>query len=322
MKTVLKVAGVVVACLLLIGGAAYGWASVTTDRAFSRAIDTHSIDFPIPFPLAAEEVEELELTDEEAREVALERARERGRHLVQARYACGECHGDDFSGGVMVDAFPIGRLLGPNLTGGEGGVTGGYTAADWDRIVRHGVLPDGRPAVMPSEDFQLMSDQELSDIIVFLSSQPPIDNQVPPPSFGPLGRMLVATGEIHLSADLIDSHTSSHTVLPPAAEVSVEFGRHLAGVCVGCHGQDYAGGPIAGGDPSWAAARNLTPHESGLAGWSYEDFARAMLDEVRPDGSPVQLPMTMITPYAREMTEVELRALWRYLQSVPPVPTG
>ena len=40
-----------------------------------------------------------------------------------------------------------------------------YEPADWDRIVRHGLLSDGRPAAMPSEDFQMMSDQELSDII-------------------------------------------------------------------------------------------------------------------------------------------------------------
>ena len=67
-------------------------------------------------------------------------------------------------GGVMVDAFPIGRLLGPNLTGGAGGRTRTYTAADWDRAVRHGILPDGRPSVMPAEDYRLMSDQELADV--------------------------------------------------------------------------------------------------------------------------------------------------------------
>jgi hypothetical protein len=32
--------------------------------------------------------------------------------------------------------------------------------------------------------------------------------------------------------------------------------------------------------------------------------------------------MTLIFPYARNMTEVEMQALWAFLQSVPPRPTG
>jgi hypothetical protein len=99
----------------------------------------------------------------------------------------------------------------------------------------------------------------------------------------------------------------------------MEFGRHLAGICTGCHTENFAGGPIVGGDPSWVPARNLTPHESALGSWSYEDFARVMLEGVRPDGEAIQLPMTLILPYAQQMTEVELQALWTYLQSVPPI---
>jgi hypothetical protein len=49
-------------------------------------------------------------------------------------------------------------------------------------------LRDGRPAVMPSDDFQHMSDQELSDIISYIRSLPAVDNTVPKSTFGPLGR--------------------------------------------------------------------------------------------------------------------------------------
>jgi cytochrome c553 len=306
---------VAVAALLLAGGGFVLWASISTERSMARAIDTHEVDFPVPFPLDPEEVSREGLTEEEARAVALERAQARGRHLVEARYACAECHGSDYGGGVMVDAFPIGRLLGPNLTRGEGGITGGYTVADWDRIVRHGVRPDGRPAIMPSEDFLLMSDQELSDIIAYLESVPPVDNEVPPSRLGPLGRVLVARGEIVFSADLIGPHDTPHPVLPPPAEVSVEFGRHLAGVCTGCHGMQLTGGRIAGGDPSWVPAADLTP--SGLDGWDYADFRLAMLENRRPDGSEIREPMTFVSPFAQNMMEVEMQALWVYLQSLP-----
>ena len=67
----------------------------------------------------------------------------------------------------MVDAFPLGTLLGPTITSGAGSVTPDYTPADWDRIVRHGVRQDGTASTMPAQDFQRMSDRELSDIVAY-----------------------------------------------------------------------------------------------------------------------------------------------------------
>jgi mono/diheme cytochrome c family protein len=324
MKTFIKILGALVLCAALIVGGFYLWASFTTSRAMARTFEVHTVDFPIPFPLTPGEVAELggaegEIPPEELERIAMERAIERGRHLVSARYVCVECHGSNFGGGVMIDAFPIGTLLGPNITLGAGSRTLNYTAADWDRIVRHGVRPDGTGATMPSEDFQMMSDQELSDVVAYVRSHAPVDAEVEPISFGPLGKVLVATKQLGFSADRIPSHDSPHAVFPPATEVSVEFGKHVAGVCTGCHGENLAGGPIVGGDPSWVPARNLTPHESALGTWSYEDFTRALREGVRPDGTPIQLPMTLVLPYAQQMTEVETQALWAYLQSVEPV---
>jgi mono/diheme cytochrome c family protein len=276
------------------------------------------VDFPIPFPLTEAERGALGAgRDPEA--VAEERAVERGRHLVQARYACTECHGANFGGGVMVDDPMLGRLLGPNITLGAGSKTLTYQASDWDRAVRHGIKPGGVPSVMPSEDFLLMSDQELADVIVYIRSVPAVDNEVLPIRMGPIGTMLVALGQLPFAADMIESHDAAHPAVPPVAAVSAEFGGHLAGVCVGCHRADFAGGPIMGGDPSWPPARNLTPHVDGLAGWTYADFRRVLLDGMRPDGTAVLEPMTLITPYAANMTDVEMEALWEYLRSVRPV---
>ena len=198
MRLALKIAGVFLLILILVAGGGHIWASRASARVLSRTFTVPSADFPIPFPLTEEEIAEAGLAAEDIDQVALDRAIERGRHLIQARYACGECHGDDFSGGIMIDDPMIGSLLGPNLTLGEGSRTSGFGAADWDRVVRHGVLSDGRPGLMPSEDFQKMSDQELSDIVAFIRSRPPVDNVVPPVRFGPIGKVLIATGRLQI----------------------------------------------------------------------------------------------------------------------------
>jgi mono/diheme cytochrome c family protein len=193
---------------------------------------------------------------------------------------------------------------------------------DWDRTIRHGILPTGRPSAMPSEDFQLMSDQELSDIIAYIRSFPPVDNVVAPPSLGPVGTVLMATGKLRLSCDVIRAHDADHPTLPPPTEPTPEFGRHLAGVCTGCHRHDLNGGPIAAGPPDWLPAANLTPHADGLGEWQYEDFATAMREMRRPDGSEIRVPMSLMAPYTAEMTDVELQALWAYLQTLEATPTG
>jgi mono/diheme cytochrome c family protein len=318
-KKLLKIVGVLFTLLVLAGAGIYAWATIVTNRLQAQTFETHLVDFPIPFPIDPAEVSAMGLTEDAARLLAQKRAVERGQHLVTARYTCTSCHGANFGGGVMVDAFPIGSLLAPNLTLGTGSRTADFKPQDWDRIVRHAVLRDGHPAVMPSDDFQHVSDQELSDIISYIRSLPPVDNTVPRSTFGPLGKVLVATGKIRFSASLITSHTAPHPVRPPDEAVSAEFGKHLASVCVGCHGPDFSGGPIAGGDPSWPPARNLTPDVTGLKSWTYDQFVTALARSQRPDGSALRAPMTLMASYGQSMKDVERQALWAYLQSLPPI---
>jgi hypothetical protein len=80
-----------------------------------------------------------------------------------------------------------------------------------------------------------------------------------------------------------------------------------------------SGGPIAGGDPSWPPARNLTPDATGLKGWTYDQFVTALARAQRPDGTALRLPMTLMASYGQSMKDVERRALWAYLLSLPPV---
>ena len=290
----------------LVGSA--GGGPVAAD---GTAADGSTTAEPPPDPLAGVDLDAI----------AMERAVARGEHLVLSRYACVECHGDDFAGGVMVDDPAIGSMLGRNLTTGKGGVTAGYTMADWDRIVRHGVKPDGTGAVMPSEDYVAMSDRELSDIVAYIRSKPAQDAEVPPPALGPLGKVLIATNQFKMSASLLPDHQAAHAVEPPEAAANVEFGKHLAQICTGCHNPELSGGPMAGAPPDWAVPRNLTPHEDGLKGWTFENFETAMRQGKRPDGSALGVPMNNMPKYAQRMTDTEMQALWMYIQQLPATPT-
>src|SRR5690606_1051994 len=86
---------------------------------------------------------------------------ERGAHLYATR-GCADCHGGDLGGAKVVDEPPVGRLYGPNLTKGQGGVVADYRDEDWVRAIRHGVNPQGRPLVlMPSMEYSEFSEQDL-----------------------------------------------------------------------------------------------------------------------------------------------------------------
>ncbi len=275
-----------------------------------RKYETHAVDIPVPYP--------AEGLDAKA---ALAGAIARGRHLVEVRYGCIACHGSDLGGATMVDDPALGSWFAPNITRGAGSRTRHYRMSDWDRIVRHGVKPDGRAAIMPSEDYVRMSDQELSDIVAYIRSLPPVDRRVPPPRFGPIGTVLLALGRLPLTAETY-AGTRTHAARPPAAEPTSAFGRHLAQPCMGCHRTALCGGPIALGPPDWPPAANLTPHAQGLGAWSFADFERAMRDGVRPDGSRLRAPMAEVVRQTARMTDVELRALWSYLRALPPQRTG
>jgi mono/diheme cytochrome c family protein len=221
----------------------------------------------------------------------------------------------------MIDDPAIGTVRGPNLTSGAGGRVEGYTMRDWDRVVRHGVLPDGKPALMPSQDFFQMADEELLDIVAYVRSRPPVDAEVPRPALGLGGLVLVATGQLALSAEA-GAATTQHRARPPEAADTVEFGAHVAATCVGCHRPGFEGGPMPFGPPDWPEAANLTPHASGLSEWTFEEFDRALTQGVTRDGRELAEPMSEIIAGTRAMLPIERRALWTYLQSLPPTPMG
>jgi len=80
---------------------------------------------------------------------------ERGRHLADNVFLCGGCHGPDYSGHIELDDPLFGRLVFSNNTN----VKNEYTNAELERLIRHGIKRDGKPAIMmPSFEYTHLSD--------------------------------------------------------------------------------------------------------------------------------------------------------------------
>ena len=245
---------------------------------------------------------------------------EQGEHVAITR-GCLDCHGQDAGGREFANDAAFGRLWTSNLTSGEGGIGSAYTDADWDRAIRHGVGPDGKPLVfMPSHEFWRLSDDDVAGLIAYFRSLPSVDREIPAPQPGPLARALHLAGQLKLvPAKLID-HEAARPEAPVAA-ASVAYGEYLATGCTGCHNESFSGGKIMGGDPSWPEAANLTPHETGLGAWTLADFTTLMREGIRPDGREVDMSVMPVAA-TKHMTDTELEALFAYLMTLEPKPFG
>ena len=238
---------------------------------------------------------------------------EHGRHLVTAVYFCDLCHGEDLGGLSYFDDPLSGRIGASNLTSGAGGVGSEFSEADWDRAVRHGVDEDGRPLVgMPSNSYAGISDSDLEAMIGYLRSLPEVDNPLPERDIGPLYKLSILSDPSQIPAEVIE-HSGARQPAPESG-VTVDYGRYLTRACTICHGEDLAGGPGAG------AGLDLT-RRGELANWSQETFIRAMRTGETPRNYQLD-PELMPWESVGKMTDDELKAMWLYLQSLPPKEYG
>ena len=242
----------------------------------------------------------------------------RGEHIATIRI-CRDCHTEDLSG--QFDSVPgLITLSIPNLTSGTGGVGTTNTVEDWVRAIRHGVgHDDGGLILMPSRIWYYLSDDDLADLIAYLKSLPPVDNELPKTELGPLGRVMLTLGQLppDLIPDVISIDHDGPRPVAPEPGVTVEYGKYLAITCTLCHGANLNGGTITT-DAEYLAP-NLTPGGE-LRFWSEEDFMRTLRTGITPSGH--QLKDVMAWKYFGQMTDDELKAVWMYLQSLPALPQG
>ena len=239
---------------------------------------------------------------------------ERGRHFVETVGLCQQCHGDNYEGQILSEDPLFGRFAPPNLTSGKGGVGGSLTDIDYVRAIRHGVGSDCKALfIMPSEAFHRFGDEDLGAMIAYLKSVPPVDNDVAQSRVRLIARILTLFDDKALFAANQINHDAPRPVAP-SIEVTAEYGEYLGTVCSICHGNNLAGGiPL---NDFNAFAPNLTP--AGVLGvWTESDFISTIRTGVTPGRNKLD-EEDMPWKRFRMMSDDELKAIWLYLQSVPP----
>ncbi|MDP2778140.1 MAG: c-type cytochrome [Anaerolineales bacterium] len=251
-----------------------------------------------------------------------------GRHIFQFR-GCEACHGENLQGKVYLDDPAVGKVISSNLTTGKGGVPTGddignvMSDADWVRAIRHGVRPDGTGYLfMPSTEYYYLSDDDLGDVIAYIKSAPPADNELPASEISFTGRIVMTlVREItFVPAELIPHDAARPTT--PEAGITAEYGAYLTQSCHVCHGLTMSGGVIPGFPSDWPPAPNITfGGGSALQTWSEEKFINTMRTGKTPNGKELREQYMPWNSY-KFMSDDELKAVWIYLQSLPKLNYG
>lgn len=252
-----------------------------------------------------------------------------------AKMVCRQCHlGDDgkLSGRELLGLTKeVGPTFSANITNHKTNGIGQYSDGELVYLLRTGIKRDGKlsPPWMPK--FPNMADEDLHDIIAFLRSGDPLvsasEVQQPPsqPNF-----LLKALSNFAFKP----IEMPSKTIVAPNKTDQVAYGKYMMNsiyVCFDCHSASFSTvdlytpenseGYYGGGNAveniygELIASANLTPHETGLKGWTKEEFQRAVMTGQRPDGTaldPAMQPFTLLT-------DEEISAMWAYLQTVPAI---
>jgi mono/diheme cytochrome c family protein len=258
----------------------------------------------------------------------------RGRYLAYGPAHCAACHvppadsaalaagqQPPLAGGYVFD-IPPGKFHVPNLTPDSATGIGRRSDGELARMLRHNVRADGRSAV-PFMEAQNASDEDLTALISFLRSQPPVRHDVPDHELTLLGKVVMSF--------VIEPIGPRGT--PPATtptEVGVERGQYMANglaSCVGCHtersmvtgaftGPAFAGGTVMEDDPTQNfVTPNLTPDSATgrITSWDEDQFVARFKAPGAYPTSP--MPWSFFT----RTSEADVRSIFRYLRSLPPV---
>lgn len=293
LKRILLGVGAVIG-LVVVGGGGYVYVQTS---AFDASLDKV---YDVPVPTVQRSTDPAVLS--------------RGEHIGRSLAPCAvsDCHGKDLGGGAAMDVGPLGTFAAPNITSAALGAA--YSDGELARIIVHGLKKDGRSVrFMSSHEFNWLPDEDVTAVISWLRTQPPVNRPSPAMRVGTLGKVLDRLNMIPIDVARRIDHRKIEKAPPPTPTVA--YGRFVGKLCTGCHGDNLSGGPIPGAPPDMAVPLNLTPHATGLGGVTFESFEKTMKTGVRRDGRKLD-PMMPVEAFGN-FDAIEMRALYAYLMSLP-----
>ena len=238
---------------------------------------------------------------------------------------CVSCHtpGNQLplSGTNFVSKFefpPLGTLYAPNLT--PSGNIKDWTDGEVIRAIREGVHKNGRSLlVMPSATMRNMSDEDVQALVAYLRSQPATGNPTPDTRFNVLGAIFMNLSDFRTAQAPV-----SHVIAPQAGTPT--YGKYLVDIlgCRDCHG-DQLQGKVDNGQPGPPPGPNLTLI---VPQWTEAEFMNFFNTGTLPGGSQVPIftlksgfssPRMPWTEFRAATTDDELKAMYAYLHSLPPI---
>ncbi|HUI24531.1 MAG TPA: c-type cytochrome [Candidatus Kryptonia bacterium] len=258
---------------------------------------------------------------------------ERGRVVFALAAGCG-CHtpasGPVGAGGGKVPT-PFGTFYGTNITPDPETGIGGWTDGEIAAAIRAGVRRDGstETPAMPYDQYAGLADRDVSDLIAYLRSLPPVRRANRPHE----GEVPLARWTYRAWRWLFVRWPEPRATAPPAG---VERGRYLVdhvSICGDCHTpRTRLGAPdrtmyLAGSahGPDGKPVPNLTPHATGLLEFDAGDIVNVLTLGMLPNMDNVQGFMADVVdghgggPGYKDAPDSDRRAIAEYLKTVPPI---
>ena len=257
---------------------------------------------------------------------------ERGRYIVEGPAHCFQCHSEvnweapgaqpkagRKAGGTVFPEKGMEWLVAPNISPDPETGSGKWTDEQFARAIREGIGHDGRRLfpMMPYMNFREMSDEDLASVVVYVRSLEPVSNRLP-----------IAMLPEAIKNSLPPHQPITSSVPGPDMSNPVARGKYLVtlGNCMMCHtpmkdGQSvtelsFGGGMTFDGPWGHVTSANITKDPSGI---SYYD--EKLFIEVIRTGQVRARKLNSIMPwgYFRNMTDDDLKAIFAYLRTLPPV---
>jgi hypothetical protein len=278
----------------------------------------------------------------------------RGEYLVKHVALCSDCHTPRMADGRPDPArflagvpglFRLPRLgpdggygvvSGKNLTSDVATGLGSWTDAEIKKAFLDGIGKDGKAlsSTMPYYVLHNMSGEDADAVVAFLRTAPAVNNVIAERNF-----------EVAAPAQPIAAAAIPNPMLEATdpSYASAMRGKYLAaniGICMDCHTEHvpspmpldterlFAGGhSFVAADigiaappfPSVIHSANITPHPSGIEGWTAAAVALLLKHGLEPDGVRICPPMP-VGPWGAfgGLTDRDARDIGNYIIHLPP----